>query len=52
MSSSSPTIRVIASTFANLISMLFFYKSFVESIINLNRGLYKVFESRLTSTKM
>ena len=52
MSSSRPTIRVIASTSANLISMSFFYKSFVESVINLDRGLYKVFESRLTSTKM
>ena len=52
MSSSSPTIRVIASTFTNLISVLLFYKSFVESVINLDRGLYKVFKSRLTSTKM
>ena len=52
MSSSSPTIRGIASTSTNLISMSFLYKSFVESIIDLDRGLYKVFESRLTSTKM
>ena len=52
MSSSSPTIRVIASTSANLISMSFFYKSLVESVIDLNRSLYKVFENRLTSTKM
>ena len=52
MFSSSPTIRVIASTSTNLISISFFYKSFVESVIDLDRGLYKVFESRLTSTKM
>ena len=52
MSSSSSTIGVIASTSANLISISFFYKSFVESIIDLDRSLYKVFESRLTSTKM
>ena len=52
MSSSSPTIRVIASTFTNLISVLFFYKSFVDSVVDLDRSLYKVFESRLTSTKM
>ena len=52
MSSSSPTIRVIASTSANLISIPFFYKSFIESVVNLDRSLYKVFESRLTSTKM
>ena len=52
MSSSRPTIRVIASSSADLISMSFFYKSFVESVIDLDRGLYKVFESRLTSTKM
>ena len=52
MSSSSSTIRVIASTSVNLINISFLYKSFVESIIDLNRGLYKVLESRLTSTKM
>ena len=52
MSSSSPTIRVIASTSTNLISVSLFYKLFVESVIDLDRGLYKVFESRLTSTKM
>ena len=52
MSSSRPTIRVIASTSANLISMSLFYISFVESVIYLDRGLYKVLESRLTSTKM
>ena len=52
MSSFSPTIRVIASTSANLISISFFYKSFVESVIDLDRGLYKVFESCLTSTKI
>ena len=43
MSSSRPTIRVIASTFADLISMSFSYIFFVESVINLDRGLYKVF---------
>ena len=52
MSSSSPTVKVIASTSTNLVSMSFSYKSFVESVIDLDRGLYKVFESRLTSTKM
>ena len=52
MSSSSPNSRVIASTSANLISVSFFYKSFVESVIDLDRGLYKGFKSRLTSTKM
>ena len=52
MSSSSPTFGVIVSTSANLISMSFFYISFVESIVDLDRGLYKVLESRLTSTKM
>ena len=52
MSSSSPTIRFVASTSTNLISISFFYKSFVESVINLDRSLYKVFESRLTSTKI
>ena len=52
MSSSSPTIRVIASTSANLINMSFFYKSFVENVVNLDRSLYKVFESCLTSAKM
>ena len=52
MSSSSPTIGVIASTSTNLISMSFLYKSFVESVVDLDRGLYKVFKSRLTSTKM
>ena len=36
MSSSRPTIRVIASTSADLTSMSFFYKSFVESVINLD----------------
>ena len=36
MSSSRPTVRVIASTSANLISMSFFYKSFVESVIDLD----------------
>ena len=52
MSSSSPTIKVIASTSTNLISMSFFYKSLVESVIDLNRSLYKVLKSRLTSTKV
>ena len=52
MSSPSPTVRVIASTSANLISMSFFYKSFVESVIDLDRGLYKVLKSRLASTKI
>ena len=52
MSSSSPTIGVIVSTSTNLISILFLYKSFIESVINLDRSLYKVFESRLTPTKM
>ena len=52
MSSSSPTIGVIASTSANLISISFFYKSFIKSVINLDRYLYKVFESRLASTKI
>ena len=52
MSSSSPTFGVIASTSTNLISMSFFYKSFVESVVDLDRYLYKVLESRLTSTKM
>ena len=52
MSSSSPTSRVIASTSANLISMSFFYKLFVESVIDLDRSLYKVLESYLSSTKM
>ena len=52
MSSSRPTVRVIASTSANLISVSLFYVSFVESVIDFDRSLYKVFESRLTSTKM
>ena len=36
MSSSSSTVRVIASTSTNLISMSFFYKSFVESVVDLD----------------
>ena len=52
MSSSSSTFGVIASTSTNLISISFLYKSFVESVIDLDRGLYKVFKSRLTSIKL
>ena len=29
----------------NLISISFFYKSFIESIINLNRSFYKIFKN-------
>ena len=36
----------------NLISISFFYKSFIESIIDLDRDFYKVLKSRLTSTKI
>ena len=52
MSSSSSTIGVIASTSTNLIYILFFYKSFVENVVDLDLGFYKVLKSRLTSTKM
>ena len=36
MSSPSPTVRVIASTSANLIRVSLFYISFIESVIDLD----------------